>query len=318
MAASTNLSKYKLNHSMIRVKDPKESVKFYQILGMTLVAKLEFPDNKFDLYFLGFDSVKAKSHGKSTFDREGLVELTHNYGTENDPEYHVNNGNMEHSMGFAYICITVDNLQSACQRLENEGYGFQQKATDTRSKDSTIVRDPDGYWIKLVPGDPSRHISETSGTDVSNYRLNHTMLRVKDGKKSLEFYQNVLGLRLLRTSENSPEGFDVYLLGYAADIHGASGIDGAEGLLGLMWKFGTEGQDDFQYHNGNDEPQGFGHICISVDRLDAACKRFESMNVAWKKRLTDGRMKNVAFLLDPDGYWIEVVQNERFTGKENF
>ncbi len=54
-------------------------------------------------------------------------------------------------------------------------------------------------------------------------------------------------------------------------------------------------------HNGNDEPQGFGHICIAVDDLDAACKRFEEKGVSWKKKLTDGRMKNIAFVLDPDG-----------------
>lgn len=57
---------------------------------------------------------------------------------------------------------------------------------------------------------------------------------------------------------------------------------------------------------------------ISVDNLEAACARLESLNVNWKKRLTDGRMKNVAFVLDPDGYWVEIVQNERFTGKANF
>jgi len=49
---------------------------------------------------------------------------------------------------------------------------------------------------------------------------------------------------------------------------------------------------------------------VSVDDLDAACKRFEDLKVNWKKRLTDGRMKNVAFILDPDNYWIEVIQNE--------
>jgi hypothetical protein len=41
---------------------------------------------------------------------------------------------------------------------------------------------------------------------------------------------------------------------------------------------------------------------VSVDDLDAACKRFEDSGVNWKKRLTDGRMKNVAFVLDPDNY----------------
>jgi lactoylglutathione lyase len=43
-------------------------------------------------------------------------------------------------------------------------------------------------------------------------------------------------------------------------------------------------------------------IYFSVDDLDAACKRFEDLGVNWKKRLTDGRMKNVAFVLDPDNY----------------
>lgn len=57
---------------------------------------------------------------------------------------------------------------------------------------------------------------------------------------------------------------------------------------------------------------------VTVDDINAACERLESLGVAWKKRLTDGKMKNVAFLLDPDNYWVELVQNERFTGKANF
>jgi catechol 2,3-dioxygenase-like lactoylglutathione lyase family enzyme len=61
-----------------------------------------------------------------------------------------------------------------------------------------------------------------------------------------------------------------------------------------------------------------GVVGVSVDNLDAACQRLEDMKVNWKKRLTDGRMKNVAFVLDPDGYWVEVVQNERFADKPNF
>lgn len=49
---------------------------------------------------------------------------------------------------------------------------------------------------------------------------------------------------------------------------------------------------------------------MSVDNLEGACARFEEKGVAWKKRLTDGRMKDIAFILDPDGYWIEIIQNE--------
>lgn len=158
---------------------------------------------------------------------------------------------------------------------------------------------------------------------------NHTMIRVKNIDASLKFYQEVMGrsprcssqglltqqnigMTLMRTSENSSAGFNLYFLGYGSkpsDSSSTSGVNPTaykEGLLELTWNYGTEKDPNFKYHNGNDEPQGFGHIAISVDDLDRACERFESKGVNWKKRLTDGRMKNVAFVLDPDGYWIEV------------
>ena len=64
--------------------------------------------------------------------------------------------------------------------------------------------------------------------------------------------------------------------------------------------------------------KGFGHICLSVDDIDEACKFMESKGVAWKKKLTEGRMKNLAFVLDPDGYWIEIIQNERIKRSANW
>lgn len=109
----------------------------------------------------------------------------------------------------------------------------------------------------------------------------------------------------MRTAENASANFNLYFLGYGPKPS-ESGTALKEGLLELTWNYGTEKDTNFKYHNGNDEPQGFGHIAVSVDDLDQACERFESKSVNWKKRLTDGRMKNVAFVLDPDGYWIEV------------
>ena len=177
------------------------------------------------------------------------------------------------------------------------------------------------------------------------------MIRVKDQKKSLDFYQDVMGMKLKRVSKNEAAEFNLYFLGYGPpppehSPNGVNPVADQEGLLELTWNYGTENDADFKYHNGNDEPQGFGHICVTVDDIDAACKRFEEKivgekfidcesmaangcQVNWKKRLTDGRMKNIAFVLgmtglsrytndgrltgaiDPDGYWIEVVQNER-------
>jgi lactoylglutathione lyase len=159
------------------------------------------------------------------------------------------------------------------------------------------------------------------------------MIRVKDPEKSMKFYEDVFGLQLKRTSENPSAKFNLYFLGYGppAPEYSANGVNPTadrEGLLELTWNYGTEKEEGQVYHNGNDQPQGFGHICVSVDDLDAACKRFEEKGVNWKKRLTDGRMKNIAFILgalqmlhparyitmltniDPDNYWVEIIQNE--------
>ncbi|PFH59661.1 hypothetical protein XA68_12039 [Ophiocordyceps unilateralis] len=317
MASTTDLRTYKFNHSMIRVKDPAKSVKFYSFLGMSVIKKLEFPEAKFDLYFLGYDSPRALSHGNQFADREGLIELTHNYGTEHDPAYKVNNGNKEPHRGFGHTCISVDNIQAACRRIEDEGYKFQKKLTDGSMKHIAFALDPDGYWVEIIGQKPLEETKDVNDTDLSTYRMNHTMIRVKDAEKSLAFYQDVMGMTLMRTHESKSAGFNLYFLGYPG--HALLSQDGKtsdrEGLLELTWNYGTEKEADFKYHSGNEEPQGFGHICVSVDDLDAACQRFDDLKCSWKKRLQDGRMKNVAFLLDPDGYWVEVVQNPRYGDK---
>lgn len=124
-------------------------VKFYELLGLQLIETIQNPENKFDLYFLAYDSPGAVSHGSIRSDREGLIELTHNYGTENDPEYAVANGNREPGRGFGHLCISVDNIQAACDRIEKAGYKFQKKLTDGRMRDIAFVLDPDEYWSVL-------------------------------------------------------------------------------------------------------------------------------------------------------------------------
>ncbi|KAJ7029874.1 lactoylglutathione lyase-like protein [Mycena alexandri] len=320
---ATDTAKYKFNHSMLRVKDPKESLKFYEFLGMKLIRKLEHPDAKFDLYFLAYDSPSAVSHGKHWSDREGIVELTHNYGTESDPEYKIVNGNTEPHRGFGHICVSVDNIQAACARLEEAGYRFQKKLADGRMRHIAFALDPDSYWVEIISFNPIETTAEIKETSVETYRMNHTMIRVKDQEKSLAFYKDVMGMKLKRVSENASAKFNLYFLGYGADApdaspNGTNPVADNEGLLELTWNYGTESDAEFKYHNGNDQPQGFGHICVSVDDLDAACARFEEKGVSWKKKLTEGRMKDIAFVLDPDNYWIEIIQNENLKARANW
>lgn len=122
-------------------------VKYYELLGMKMINKIENPDAKFDLYFLAYDSPKSLSKGEHWTARQGVLELTHNYGTEKDDNFKVANGNSEPGKGFGHICVSVDAIQAACQRIEDAGYKFQKKLTDGRMRSIAFALDPDDYWV---------------------------------------------------------------------------------------------------------------------------------------------------------------------------
>ncbi|EGG12658.1 uncharacterized protein MELLADRAFT_32369, partial [Melampsora larici-populina 98AG31] len=116
-----------------------------------------------------------------------------------------------------------------------------------------------------------------------------TMLRVKDPEASLKFYQDIMGMKLI--DEHDGGDFKLFFLGY--DHQKGVARSQREALLELTWNKGTEKDANFAYHNGNDEPQGFGHIAIAVDDIEAACKRFTEMGVKFKKRPEEGKMRNM-------------------------
>ncbi|TQM92289.1 lactoylglutathione lyase [Roseinatronobacter monicus] len=147
--------------------------------------------------------------------------------------------------------------------------------------------------------------------------LTHTMLRIKDPVRSLEFYQQVLGFRLVTQLDFEEARFSLYFLQPRGHSDSADGsLDhtfSRMGLLELTHNWGTEA-DDTEMHSGNSAPKGFGHICIAVPDIQAACARFDTMGVQFQKRLGEGGMKEIAFILDPDGYWLEVVQPSLMDG----
>ncbi|HEY8607947.1 MAG TPA: lactoylglutathione lyase [Noviherbaspirillum sp.] len=149
--------------------------------------------------------------------------------------------------------------------------------------------------------------------------FNHTMLRVKDPAASLDFYSRVLGMRLLRKLDFPEMKFSLYFL---AHLDAGSAVPEApaernkwvfsqRGVLELTHNWGTEDDPAFRYHDGNAQPQGFGHICISVPDLDAAIRWFDDNRVTYVKRPEQGKMRDVAFIKDVDGYWIEIVEAAR-------
>jgi lactoylglutathione lyase len=126
-------------------------------------------------------------------------------------------------------------------------------------------------------------------------RLLHTMLRVGNLERSLEFYQNVLNMQLLRRRDY-PEGrFTLAFVGY--------GDEADHTVLELTHNWDTE-----SYDLGD----AYGHIAIEVDDAYAACERVKEMG--GKVVREAGPMKHgttvIAFVEDPDGYKIEFIQKK--------
>jgi len=149
------------------------------------------------------------------------------------------------------------------------------------------------------------------------YRLNHTMLRVKDPVKSVDFYTRVMGMKLLRKIDFPAAKFSLYFLGsfdqnvvkdiQQTDDERRGWVLAQKSILELTHNYGTESDDNFSYHHGNSEPRGFGHIAFRVPDVQKACERFEKMGVVFQKKPSEGKMSNIAFIKDPDGYWVEIV-----------
>lgn len=147
----------------------------------------------------------------------------------------------------------------------------------------------------------------------SGYVMNQTMLRIKDPARTLSFYQDVIGMSLLDRYDFPDMKFSLYFMGYPQTeippdpAERVKWVFEQPALIEFTHNWGTETEDDFAYHDGNSDPRGFGHIGISVPDVYAACERFEAMGAEFVKRPDDGSMKGLAFIKDPDGYWIEVV-----------
>ncbi|XP_063371436.1 lactoylglutathione lyase [Cydia amplana] len=147
-----------------------------------------------------------------------------------------------------------------------------------------------------------------------DFMFQQTMYRIKDPRKSLPFYTGVLGMILLKKLDFPAMKFSLYFMGYEnpAEVpqDEAKRLTWAttrKATLELTHNWGTE-SDDSSYHNGNSEPRGYGHIGILVPDVEAACAKFEEQGVKFIKRPQDGTMKGLAFIQDPDGYWIEIFK----------
>jgi len=150
-----------------------------------------------------------------------------------------------------------------------------------------------------------------AGTE--DFLFQQTMYRIKDPRRSLQFYSQVLGMTLLKKLDFPDMKFSLFFMGYElrSDIpkdekERAVWAMSRKATLELTHNWGTECQPDFAYNIGNKDSIGYGHIGILVPDVEAACARFEKHGVEFIKKPNDGKMRGLAFIKDPDGYWIEI------------
>lgn len=126
-------------------------------------------------------------------------------------------------------------------------------------------------------------------------RMLHTMLRVGNLEKSIAFYTEVLGMKLLRQSENTEYKYTLAFVGY--------GDERENTLLELTYNWGTD-----SYDLGN----AFGHIALEVDNVYDACDKIRAKGgvISREPGPVKGGTTEIAFVRDPDNYAIELIQKK--------
>jgi lactoylglutathione lyase len=130
-------------------------------------------------------------------------------------------------------------------------------------------------------------------------RILHTMLRVGDLQRSIDFYTNVLGMKLLRTSENPEYKYTLAFVGYG------NNPDHAE--LELTYNWGVD-----KYEMGT----AYGHIAISADDIYKTCEQVRAAggNITREPGPVKGGTTVIAFITDPDGYKVELIERADHAG----
>ena len=126
-------------------------------------------------------------------------------------------------------------------------------------------------------------------------RVLHTMIRVGDLQRSIDFYTKVLGMQLLRTSDNEEYKYSLAFVGYGDESSGA--------VIELTYNWGVT-----SYEMGT----AFGHVALGVYDVAATCEAIRQAggNVTREAGPVKGGTTIIAFVEDPDGYKIELIENK--------
>lgn len=259
----------KMLHVVYRVGNLEKTIKFYtECLGMKVLRQRNIPEEKYANAFLGFGPEESNF----------VIELTYNYGVD---KYDI-------GTGFGHLGIAVEDVGKAVDLIKAKGGKVTREPGPVKGGITVIalVEDPDGYTFELQ--ERKGRIREP---------LCQLMLRVGDIDRSIEFYQQAYGMKLLGKRDDPKNKYTVAMMGYGSEDETA--------VLELTYNYGIT-----EYNKGN----GYGQIAIGTDdvyKTAEVVKLFGGEIVLEPGPLPVINTKITA-CLDPDGWKSVFVDNIDF------
>ncbi|CAN4094403.1 unnamed protein product [Withania somnifera] len=260
--------KRRMLHVVYRVGDLDRTIKFYtECLGMKLLRKRDIPEERYTNAFLGYGPE----------DSHFVIELTYNYGVD---KYDIGSG-------FGHFGISVEDVSKTVELIKAKGGKVTREPGAVKGGKTVIafIEDPDGYKFELLERGPTPE------------PLCQVMLRVGDLERSINFYENAYGMKLLRTRDNPDYKYTIAMLGY--------GPEDTNAVMELTYNYGVT-----EYDKGN----AYAQIAIGTDDV---YKTAEAIKLCGGKITREpgplpGISTKITACLDPDGWKTVFVDNIDF------
>ncbi len=317
--AQGDSNRAQLAQHSLRISDPDSSIPFYlDKLGMALMARRVHGSATH--YFLGFaesgSEAPALEADIAQWQSKCFLELIHDRtrlpaDVRKQPDT---------SEGYWKIAISVTDVDVARNRLIASGVDVDKPRQIPDMAYLCHFNDPDSYCIELIQHDfLHNHVAEAEnsayglGTPPTFSLITY---RVKDATKSLNFYERVLGMRLLSKQAVEARGFTLYFLAYTDEEPPHPDIESVDNrewlwqrpytMLELQHIWGTESQTDFAYRVGPET--GFVGVSLDIKGLADFLGKIASHGCAFEICDVDPVLNvTTATVSDPDGYSIRLI-----------
>lgn len=256
-------------HAVYRVGDMDATIKYYQdCFGMKLLRFRDIKEEKYSNAFLGYGPEETHF----------AMELTYNYGVDS----------YDLGEGFGHFGIATPDAYKMVEAVKAKGGRVTREPGPTKGGKTVIafVEDPTGYKFELIQR--QTEIPEP---------LAQVMLRVGDLDRSIKYYTEVLGMRLLRTRDNPEYKYTLAFLGY--------GPEESSTVFELTYNYGKD-----SYTKGN----AYAQVAISTQDVYKTGDQIKAAGgtVTREPGPVPGIGTKILACTDPDGYKIVLVDNEDF------